>query len=94
MTYDHEVAPAGIVREVTAERFDAPVASLRNEELLAVLVDESVDPRWPPQTPPPVAGSKSPTLGRRGTWLKLGRSPCLGTGGGFFEAPAFALELE
>jgi DNA repair protein RadC len=43
MTYNHEVAPAGIVREVTAERFDAPVASLRNEELLAALVNVPID---------------------------------------------------
>jgi DNA repair protein RadC len=34
MTYDNEVAPAGIVSESTPERFDVPAASLRNEELL------------------------------------------------------------
>ncbi len=39
MKYDHEVGSPGLVRESPAERFHLPVESLRNEELLSVLVE-------------------------------------------------------
>jgi len=38
MKYDNEVASPGLVRESPAERFHLPVESLRNEELLSVLI--------------------------------------------------------
>ena len=38
MKYDSEVGSPGLVRESPAERFHLPVESLRNEELLAVLI--------------------------------------------------------
>lgn len=51
-------------------------------------------PRWPPQIPPAVAGSNSPTQPARDMVMlrsvRLLRNAC----GGLFEAPAFALEFE
>ena len=38
MKYDNEVGSPGLVRESPAERFNLPVESLRNEELLSVLI--------------------------------------------------------
>ena len=38
MTYNNEVGAPGLVRESPVERFHLPVESLRNEELLSVLI--------------------------------------------------------
>ncbi len=38
MKYDNEVGSPGLVRESPVERFHLPIESLRNEELLAVLI--------------------------------------------------------
>ena len=38
MKYDNEVGSPGLVRESPAERFHLPIESLRNEELLSVLI--------------------------------------------------------
>ncbi len=43
MKYDNEVGSSGLVRESPAERFHLPVESLRNEELLAVLIECSIE---------------------------------------------------
>ena len=43
MRYDHEVGSPGLVRESPAERFHLPMESLRNEELLSVLVECSIE---------------------------------------------------
>ena len=43
MKYDNEVGSPGLVRESPAERFHLPIESLRNEELLAVLIECSVE---------------------------------------------------
>ena len=38
MKYDNEVGSPGLVRESPVERFHLPIESLRNEELLSVLI--------------------------------------------------------
>ena len=43
MKYDNEVGSPGLVRESPAERFHLPVEALRNEELLAVLIECPVE---------------------------------------------------
>jgi len=43
MKYDNEVGAPGLVRESPVERFHLPVEALRNEELLAVLIECSVE---------------------------------------------------
>ena len=43
MKYDNEVGSPGLVRESPADRFHLPIESLRNEELLAVLIECSVE---------------------------------------------------
>lgn len=41
--YIREVGPPSLIRETPAERFHLPAESLRNEELLAVLVDYPIE---------------------------------------------------
>ena len=43
MKYDNEVGSPGLIRESPVERFHLPVESLRNEELLSVLVGYPIE---------------------------------------------------
>ena len=43
MKYYHEVGSPGLVRESPADRFNLPIDSLRNEELLSVLIGYPID---------------------------------------------------
>jgi DNA repair protein RadC len=43
MKYDNEVGSPGLIRESPTERFNLPVDSLRNEELLSVLIGYPIE---------------------------------------------------